>query len=732
MEDLYQEQTNWSGGTQPGTPVDRVPETAFASGINTAFREIGSGTALIGCRPGLTAINTTALGGGSGDPNLDFARLYTYDTGSTYSNFMAVVVRNGKLYYKNPDNSFTSEVTIPAGWSYGSGTQCFTAGDFAIDGTVFNNRLLLIKQSATPELRSFTGTSTAPTVAVPWGLSPIGTVAVTAVAGGASLPTGETYDVAITSYHSTTGAESSLSASIAVTPTAGQRIQVTITPTAAESALYTHWRVYLRRRSTQSRLYLVSSLGTGGNIAIGTTTVYVDLTAAQITALTTAAPSTVENNPPPASAKFVCTYGRRLLVADERNVYWSKQDKADNFSPLSYEPIETGEGDTITGIYPFSDEVALVFTTTAIWGIFGNDPQTWTFKAIDHTIGCLSHLSIIEFNGQLGWWSDAYGPVVYDGTTIVKLGERELGRSSYIEELNLSRISRCWAGHDPKYSRVIWATPATGTTRNSRMFVYNYQVGKFESEQWDPMPAACLTMAYHSDGSIKLFLGSDRGHVFYFDETVRNDGVPSGTVTGTFVGAGALSTISGTGFYATNDGLTGRWVLIVDSDARPVTKVEIASNTSTTLTLATTPTMTTGNVYTYYIGSPDLRVGTRSYDMGRTFFRKRFDRLYVHAKASTAGATNVWLTTQINFATAATATGQSLGLGGAKWGPSSVNVGVWNTSQWVGDQNVKKRFALFTSGQNLQLNLLQSRTNQDVIISAVGLLAGVQSERYFG
>ncbi len=487
---------------------------------------------------------------------------------------------------------------------------------------------------------------------------------------------------AITSYHSTTGAESSLSASIAVTPTAGQRIQVTITPTAAESALYTNWRVYLRRRSTQSRLYLVSSLGTGGNIAIGTTTVYVDLTAAQITALTTAAPSTVENNPPPASAKFVCTYGRRVLVADERNVYWSKQDKADNFPPLNYEPIETGEGDTITGIYPFSDEVALVFTTTAIWGIFGNDPQTWTFKAIDHTIGCLSHLSIIEFNGQLGWWSDAYGPVVYDGTTIVKLGERELGRSSYIEELNLSRISRCWAGHDPKYSRVIWATPATGTTRNSRMFVYNYQVGKFESEQWDPMPAACLTMAYHSDGSIKLFLGSDRGHVFYFDETVRNDGVPSGTVTGTFVGAGALSTISGTGFYATNDGLKGRWVLIVDSDARPVTKVEIASNTSTTLTLATSPTMTTGNVYTYYIGSPDLRLGTRSYDMGRTFFRKRFDRLYVHAKASTAGATNIWLTTQINFATAATATGQSLGLGGAKWGPSNVSVGVWNTSQF--------------------------------------------------
>jgi hypothetical protein len=712
--------------------VDRVPETAFASGINTAFREIGSGTALIGCRPGLTVVNTTALAVTTPgtNTNLDFARLFTYDTGTTYSNFLPVINRDGRLYYKDSTNAFTAEVTVPSAWGATSGTKCFTAGDFAIDGTVFNNRLFLIKQSATPELRSFTGTSTAPTVAVPWGLSPIGTVAVTAVAGGASLPTGETYDVAITSYHSTTGAESSLSASIAVTPTAGQRIQVTITPTAAESALYTNWRVYLRRRSTQSRLYLVSSLGTGGNIAIGTTTVYVDLTAAQITALTTAAPSTVENNPPPASAKFVCTYGRRVLVADERNVYWSKQDKADNFPPLNYEPIETGEGDTITGIYPFSEELALVFTTTAIWGIYGNDPQTWAVKPIDHTIGCLSHLSIIEFNGQLGWWSDAYGPVVFDGTTITRLGERELGRDSYTSELNLNRLAYSWAGHDPKYGRIIWAVPGVGATRNTRMFVYNYQVGKFESEKWDPMPAACLATGYSSDGSLRLFLGNDRGQLFYFNESVHNDGVPSGTVSGTFVGAGALSTISGTGFYTdSGENLAGRWVLIVDSDARPVTKVEIASSTSTTLTLATSPSLTVGPTYTYYIGSPDFRLGTRAYDMGRTFFRKRFDRLYVHIKAASGGADNVFLTSQVNFSATQDGLGEAISLGGAKWNAAT---SLWNSSIWVGEQNIKKRLPLFITGQNLQLNLFQFMPSQDVVVSTVGVLAGAQSERYYG
>jgi len=135
MEDLYQEQASFAGGVQPGTPVDRVPETAVASGINTAFRDIGSGLSLLGCRPGLTAVNTTALGVSvGGDPHLDFARLYTYDTGSTYTNYLAVVNRNGKLYYKNPNNTFTSELTLPAGWGYASGTKCFSAAMCPLTG----------------------------------------------------------------------------------------------------------------------------------------------------------------------------------------------------------------------------------------------------------------------------------------------------------------------------------------------------------------------------------------------------------------------------------------------------------------------------------------------------------------------------------------------------------------------------------------------------------------------
>lgn len=727
MEDLYQEQTSFAGGVQPGTAVDRVPDTAVASGVNSAFRDLGSGLALLGCRPGLTTLNTTALSAGGGDPNLDYARLYTYDTGTAYTNYLALVNRNGRLYYKNPNNTFTSELTLPSAWSYASGTKCFSAGDAPVDGAVMNNRLFLVKQSATKELRSFSGTT-----AVPWGLLPVATVAASAASSGTSLPAG-TYDVALTSYHSTTGAESNLSGTLTVTITAGQRLKVDVTATTAEASLYTHIRLYLRQQSTQSRLYLVSSLGTGGNITMPTanvlTSYYIDLTQTQITNQTTTAPQGGENAPPPAKAKYVCVFGRRLLVADERTVYWSRQDRPDNFPPANFEPIETGEGDTITGIYPFSDEVALVFTTTAIWGIFGNSPETWTIKAIDHTIGCLSHLSLVEFNGKLGWWSDAYGPVYYDGSTITRLGERDLGRDVYTTQVNPNRLQFCWGGHEPKHSRVVWAVARLGAARNTRLLVYNYQVDRFESEDWNPMPAACLSMGYHSDGTLKLFLGSDRGHLFYFDDSVRNDGVPSGTHTGTFTGTASLSTISGTGFYTTGDGLTGRWVLIVDSDGRPVTKVEIASNTATTLTLATTlTTLQVGPTYTYYIGSPDLRITTRAYDMGRTFFRKRFDRLYVHIASPLNGAETIRLTTQVNFDTTGSVNANTLTLGGALW---DADTSRWDTSLWVGTQNIKKRLPVFTPATNLQFTLYQFAPNQDVVLCGLGVLAGLQSERNY-
>lgn len=747
MADLYVEQNNFAGGVQPALALDRLPENAFVAGVNSAFQEIGQGQASIGTRQGLSLINNTAL---SGYPSLHFLRLYSYDSGTGYVNYLVISARDGKLYFKTPDNTLTSELVTPANFPSYSGTQCFSSGDVLVDGTVFNNRLFLLNHGN--ERRSLRNQTY-----VPWGLLPIVTVSVAAATPGGStnLPA-DTYDVALTSYREDTGGESSIGTAATVTTVANQTITVTITPTAAETAQYSHWRVYLRRRSTQAKLYLVSSLGTLGDIPIGTASVTINLTADTISLQTTVAPSSTENAPPPSNLKYVATYGRRIIVADDRKIYWSKQDKADNFPPANFEPIETGEGDRITGIYPFSEELLLVFLTSAVWGIYGNDPQTWAVKPIDHTVGCLSHLSIIEFNGGIGWWSDAYGPVLYNGTTITRLGERDLGRDICINNVNYNRASHIWGGHDPQFARIIWAVPEAGELRNTALIPYNYRLDRFEATKWTPMPAAALALGYTDDGSPKLFLGNDRGMLFYFDANALNDGagtfvdttLPGGEIqqesrlSGVFTPINTTSISSITDetdptlvFKTSGSGLIGRYVVVVDSNNVPIAKREIynavnptASNTTTTLYLGSVIPVSPGATYKYYIAGPDFRVSTRTFDMGQTFARKRFDRIYFSAK-SRRGADVLFITTQINFLdTSLQSLPANLILGGDTWD----GTGIWETSNWAGDLTRKKRLAFFRAAQSVQLNLFHYLPNQDITFAAVGLLARQQSDRYYG
>ena len=343
-------------------PADQIPDNAIPQGVNTAFVKIGGGKTAMGTRPGLHTVNTSAL---AANKAVHYQHPYYYNTGTGYTSYLATCTDDGKLYYKQSDDTYTSALAPPANFPSPS-SLCFTAGSSPIDATVFNNRLFLINTAS--ERRSLVNQTY-----VPWGLSPMATWATADNGSGSSSMPNETYDVTITSYHSTTGGESSSATIKTQTLTSSNhRIEVSITPTSAESAQYTHWRVYIRRQTTQSSLYQVltfensggSSIVTDGNIPIATTTVYIDLTAAQIAALTTVAPSTTENNGPPATAQHVIAFGRRLIVSDGRNIYWSKQDKADNFDTRNYEPIDTGEGDEIRGLHPYSDELLLIFMST--------------------------------------------------------------------------------------------------------------------------------------------------------------------------------------------------------------------------------------------------------------------------------------------------------------------------------------------------------------------------------
>ncbi|NBQ43743.1 MAG: hypothetical protein EBU23_15080, partial [Mycobacteriaceae bacterium] len=162
---------------------------------------------------------------------------------------------------------------------------------------------------------------------------------------------------------------------------------------------------------------------------------------------------------------------------------------------------------------------------------------------------------------------------------------------------------------------------------------------------------------------------------------------------------------------------------------RPIAKVQIASNTSTELTLTAALTgLTAGATYTCYLGSPDFRLYTKWLDLDQIFIRKRFDRAYLQLE-SAGNTSGFYLTSQINFANESRAAKNVIDVVGDIWDAST---SIWDTSVWAGQGLLKKRLPLLRTAHALRLTLFHFQTNRDIIVNGLGVLARAQSDRVYG
>ncbi len=730
--DTQLEVRDFSEGVQTGLAGDQIPNNALTSGSNTAFRNVGTGKPLIGSRPGLLTLNDVPL---TSAPVVHFMHPYAYDNGTSHIKYLAISSNDGKLYFKDSTDAIVGPLVVPANYPYTS-SLAFTAGNYRVDGTVVDNMLFLVNDNG--ERRALAGTTY-----VPFGIeTPATAITATTSAGSTILPN-DTYEISYTFYNSTTGAESSRSTAASVTTSGNQRIRLGFTISSADVAQYTHWRAYIRRTSTQSKFYQVLNFydsssvlqETNGNVAISVTPSnrYVEMTAAQISNLITEAPSTSENNPPLTSVKFCTTYGNRLFLADRSNIYWSNLNKPHGFNPLNVEPINTGEGDQVTGIHKFSDELLLIFTDSATIGLFGNDPQTWVFKPIDNAIGSVSHRAVVDYDGRCAWWDNAVGPIEFDGQAITQIGNRLLGPDKINIDVEHSRGIWFEAAHQAEGNRIVFSYSTNGATRNDCQIVFNYQLNRWESDCWDGIDAASLASAYDSNGNEKLFLGGYAGQLFKYDSATYYDGIvdEDSTVTVDWVPTATSTTVidgltNFTGFYNTNGKLTERKVTIVDSNNRPFARARITSNTSTALTVSEAISgLAVGSTYTLYIGSPDVRIYTKWYDFDLPFQRKRVDRLYLHAFADAGSEVSVQVGTQVNFVNSLTPVQQTLNLTGSAW-----DEGIWDSAYWGGSGNIKRRLSILRTCMAFRALVFHPQGGEDFVLSKIASLARVLDDRY--
>lgn len=732
---------DWTAGVVQSVEGDKLPSSSLIEAKNTQFWHTGGGQTAIGTRSGLRRV-CRFIDAGTG-LHYDYVHMAPYahavSEGTAHSEYMVVVDKLGNIRFKDPGDTWDGESYAPNGASV-----AFSPVVSTIDSTVTNNRLFLL---ADTERRSLLGKTF-----VPFGMravTPSVTVDKTATVG--SLPVDE-YAVYVTRYEPRTGAESDprFLGNFDIQDTTAPLVFTMTDEELEEGGLWegtsiatnVYWRIYLQRLSTQSQPYLVQDvydatsglqITSTGNIQGQTSDqrVTLILTSEQIADLVVPMPLDGENTMLDSSAKYLAAYGRRLVAASLRKIFWSRLDAPDSFPPQNYEVLDTGQGDEITGIMAISDEVLIIWTKTATFGLVGNNPQTWTLKPLDLTVGCVGKLSAVQFDGKLAWWSPQDGPVVFDGRKVEKIGKEFLGEQALQEIVNFNTQSIS-AGWDPQSDVIVWAVPGAGDVKNTRMLPYNYRLGAWCASEWDPVSVPVMATGTDANGTQRLFV-MDAGYTMMcFDRNVQTDGAGGGTLSGSFTaGASTISTITGTGFFyelvgAARDTLFDQRVTIVDADGQFVARRTISSNTATVLTLNREVVVTNGATYSYYISAPLMQCVTGWLDNAEPFSIKRHDRVYVDLKSS-----SLTVPVLMNFQTNNDSVNNVLELSVLVNQAVQATLDVtWDATVLLTRPFVKKRLGVWKNGHNCRL-IVQQAQPVTVVLSKLLFTGRVLHDRYY-
>lgn len=721
--DFSYEINNWAAGVVQSLEGDKLPPQALKSALNTMFVNTGGDQTDIGTRPGFPV---TMVHGGTVTVAVKAAAPYTYFASDSAEgiDYTFILPSGGGGHYRS-----TADVEVAS--------QSLSPTNGEVDWAVAKNRLFLTGVRAgegTGGLRS----SLLGTAQALWGTVPPVNTSLTAVAapsGTPGLPVA-TYSVYATSRNPLTLQESNPTFMGEVTTTASLNSIAAVIDTSFNALNQgSAWHLYVQNQTTQAQHYRVTTvynssgaiISADGAIPWNTSTGYISLSAAELLDLIIPMPGLTENTVPPRDIQYLAAYGGRLVAASFRKIFWSKLDAPDAWPPENFEFIEIGEGNRITGLHVMEDEKLLVFTDSGLWAIDGNDPQSWTIKLVDSTIGCTSFRSIIAFDGALAWWSPQYGPVIMRGGQIEKIGLELLGRNEEYSALTAGDVIGGW---DPYYQHIVWAVvvgPFYLTP--SRMLPYNYRLNAWAADYWDPINYVdAMFTSKNSLGEERLYVCGRGSGIYMCDHRSKIDGQGLGAQEVEVVASGtSLSSFS----MGAGSSLRGGMVTLVDmATGEVVGRRGISfqgSGGAGTTTVDPPFVVEDGATYTAYMNTPYVRIELPAMDGGKPFVRKRHDRLFVDVKTSSA-LTPVVVKAFINRNPYTSR--RTIDLYTTKQIEASTDV-AWDVDVRLVQPWEKKRLNLFLNGQTCSIVFEQFRP-ETLMLAHLELTGRAMNDRYFG
>ena len=598
----------WLGGiVLAGVSNRQIPQTS-PNGINSMLTNVVRGQSCsIGKRPGLKTVN---LGNDVLTNGADQAVLAQFDYTLTDGNrYHIYYLANGHYGWIASDPGGTGAFT-----DLGDTGTGLTIPDFALA----NDQLFGLNSDGAFKLRG--------TNSEGWGIeSPVGAGTPTLADGGAGVMTG-TYEVRVTFYNANNDHESSAGDTSSSLALSGRQLSISNIPTSADTQV-TSRKVYIRDITTQTEFRLLTTIA--NNFAT-TYTANVD-----VSTLIILGPNTTENDPPPAGARHCAWVNSRMFVAVDSLLYWSKKGDPESFdSTFEGEPINKEDGQNIVALVGFGEDL-LIFKEQSVHVLTGTTPESWRIFPLFTNIGAVSRWSIVEVGGVLYWWSHR-GPMRWQGSGQPEpIGELLLGNASTSPmSWRRFRQGNIQGAVDTINKLVLWTFPDWNSSLNNNAILpFSYESDAFVASYWNPLDIASLYAVKDTNGDSYVYAGNYNGQIFRFSTSYTNDGVPGGTMSGTLTVAssGTQTSVSGTGFYTTGEGLKGRYVTFEYASGsfagHYMGRSKITSNTSTTLTIDGI-SMNAGD-YNFYIGGPNFEWDTVDHDSGVPFRQKRYEWLNV-------------------------------------------------------------------------------------------------------
>lgn len=616
--DIYRD---WAQGVITSLRAEEIPANASPRGLNSALVSVGGGRCVVGKRRGGALVNTDTVVDGSSVAR-EIRGLSAFYHTATDTLYRLLTTDDGRLRRLNDDGThtnvsatfFTADANTPV-WAT-LNDRCFVA-----NGTD-QKKLIVISGTLTPQSVGITRPA-------------VGSFA--GVAGAAGTPNG-TYEIVVTFFNTNTGHESSRSNAITVVLTS-DRLDLSNIPVSADTQVTGRY-IYARNTATQTAYYRIHTIADN----VTTSATGIEWTDSLVTI---ESPDTAQNDPPPANMRGFIGHGQRLFAWDEDNLYYSALNKPEAFDPEALEPVKPSDGQKIVGCWEVDDNTLVIYKERSTYGLFGDDPNSWTVELLDPTVGLTSPHAVDTIEG-VTYANSHLGPVAWRfGGTPEQIGIARIAPDIDPNVLNASSLDRAIVIADPPRQSVLFCLPSSASDDVDFILAYNYRLGVFQG-RWEPFDMASAVRMKDGADREFVYFGGHYGKVFKWWAS-DTDGARTSNGSSTFYTlqttiASAASTTSFTlpasvEIDATN--VIGLYGYLFDADNREYQRrrITVANNTTKNIQVASAfaDTPTVGR--TFVIAGPIFEWDTKWQDNGDPFLMKRYLHVFISGVCDTGSTT---------------------------------------------------------------------------------------------